>query len=70
MLILHEEFKYRKRHRFWPFVTVTDMADFKIGWIFTLWPFFMIIKVKVSKIMDAPKYVTIIEIFGRTYSQA
>ena len=69
MLILHEEFKYRRR-RFSPIVSITDVAYYEVGWIFTLRPFFMIIKVKISKVMDAPKYVTIIEICGRTYSRA
>ena len=69
MQILHEEFKYKKR-RFSPLVTITDVADYPIGYIFTLWPFLLIIKVKVSKIMQSPKYIMIIEIFGRRFERA
>ena len=69
MLILHEGFKYKKRFRLWPVATITDIADYKIGWIFTLRPFFIIIKVKVSKIMDAPRYITVIEIFWSNISK-
>jgi hypothetical protein len=62
-----EDFRYYKR-RWSPFTTVVDVADYKVGWIFSLWPI-TIFKLKTSKIMDAPKYVTIVKVFGTEYQR-
>jgi hypothetical protein len=70
MLVLDESFKYRRRFRSWPIITILDIADYEIGWIFSMRPFLTIIKIKTSKIMQAPKYVTIIKIFGTEYRKA
>jgi hypothetical protein len=50
-----------------PTTTIIDIADYKVGWIFSLWPIITIMKVKTSKIMETPKYITIIKIFGTEY---
>ena len=65
MPIVHNSYKYKKRHSWSPITYILDIADYKIGWIFRL-PFVKIIKVKTSKIMETPKYATIIEIFNNT----
>ena len=67
MLHLDESFKFRKRFKLWPITIINDVADYKIGWIFSIKPFITIIKVKTSKIMEAPKYITVIGIFGYEY---
>jgi hypothetical protein len=67
MLTLDENFKYRRRFRLSPVITILDIADYEVGWIFSLRPFLTIIKIKTSKIMEAPKYITIIEVFGTAY---
>jgi hypothetical protein len=63
-----EDFKYTKRHQWSPITTITDVADYPVGYVFSLWPI-TIFKLKVSKIMDAPRYVTIIKIFGLEYQK-
>ena len=68
-IFLDESFKYRKRSRLSPIITILDNADYKIGWIFSMRPFVTIIKIKTSKIMETPKYVTIIRIFGTEYQK-
>jgi hypothetical protein len=50
--------------------SLLDIADYKVGWIFSMRPFITIIKVKTSKIMENPKYATIIQIFGIEYRKA
>jgi hypothetical protein len=67
-MIALEEFRYRKRHRLSPVTTIIDIADYKVGWIFSLWPI-TIFKLKTSKIMDAPKYVTFIKVFNSEYQK-
>jgi hypothetical protein len=49
-----------------------DIADYPIGWVFNIpWTkpgsIFTIVHYKSSKVMEAPKYVTVISIFGREY---
>jgi hypothetical protein len=67
MYSLPDSFRCQRRG---PFITtIIDIADYKVGYIFSLWPI-TIIKVKVSKIMDAPRYVTFIKIFGIEYQKA
>jgi hypothetical protein len=63
-----EDFRYTKRARWSPFTTIADVADYPVGYVFSLWPI-TIFKLKVSKIMDAPRYVTIIKIFGLEYQK-
>jgi hypothetical protein len=70
MFTLDRTFKFKRRYKWSPFITITDIADYKVGWIFALYPFFMIMKLKTSKIMEAPKYQTFIEIFGIAYQRA
>ena len=64
MLVIDETFKFHKRTRLSPITNILDLADYKIGWIFSVWPVLTIIKLKTSKIMQAPKYMTVISIFG------
>jgi hypothetical protein len=64
-----QNFKYRKRHIWSPIATIIDVADYKVGYIFSLKPFLVIIKIKVSKIMELPKYVTFIKIFSFEYQK-
>jgi hypothetical protein len=67
---LSDEFRYRKRYRWSPVTTVIDIAAYRVGWIFSLWPIITIMKVKTSKIMETPKYLTIIKIFETEYQRA
>jgi hypothetical protein len=69
MLVL-EDFRYKKRHKWSTITTIIDVADYEVGWTFSLRPFITIFKLKTSKIMDSPKYVTIIKIFGLEFEKA
>ena len=64
MLVIDETFKFKKRHRLSPVTEILDIADYKIGYILSIWPFITIIKLKTSKIMEAPRYTMVIKIFG------
>jgi hypothetical protein len=64
-----ENYKYEKRSKLSPITTITDIADYKVGYIFSLWPV-TIVKIKTSKIMEAPRYMTVIKIFGTEYKKA
>jgi hypothetical protein len=66
MIALDETFKYRKRHQLSPITTILDIADYKVGWIFSM-RFVKILKLKVSKIMDSPRYLIVISIFNIEY---
>ena len=66
MLVINETFKFKRRSRLWPVTDILDIADYKIGMILSL-PFITIIKLKVSKIMEREKYVTLIKICGREF---
>ena len=70
MSFFDERFKYQRRSRLSPITTILDIADYKVGWIFSMRPFVTIIKIKTSKVMETPKYVTIIKIFGTEYRKA
>jgi hypothetical protein len=63
-----EDFRFVKRHIWSPITTIIDIADYKVGWVLSIWPI-TIVKIKVSKIMEAPKYVTFIKIFGIDYQK-
>jgi hypothetical protein len=63
-MVLHESFYLRRS--FWPVKIIHDVADYKIGYMISL-PFLKIMKIKVSKIMDTPRYATFITIFGKEY---
>jgi hypothetical protein len=63
-MTLDPTYKYIK-HWFWPIITIRDMAGYQRGWIFAFW-FIKIMKLKTSKIMESPRYITIIEIFNYT----
>jgi hypothetical protein len=67
-MIALEDFRYTKRASWWPFTTIIDVADYQVGWIFSMWPI-TIFKLKTSKLMDTPKYVTIIKIFGLEFQK-
>ena len=67
MLVIDETLKFYKRTRLSPITNILDLADYKIGWIFSVWPVLTITKLKTSKIMEAPKYMTVISIFGREF---
>jgi hypothetical protein len=69
MLVIDETFKFKKRHRLSPVTDILDIADYKIGYIFSIWSFITIIKLKTSKIMEAPRYVTLIKIFNTEYQK-
>jgi hypothetical protein len=69
MYSVPDSFRFIKRHKWSPVTTIVDIADYKVGWIFSLWPIMTIMKVKTSKIMEAPKYVTVIELFGTEYAK-
>jgi hypothetical protein len=61
-LILDDSFYFRKR--WWsPITRIMDAADYQRGWLFSI-PGFKLLKIKVSKIMQSPKYITIIKIFN------
>jgi hypothetical protein len=66
MVALDPTFQFKKRHKLSPVTHILDIADFKVGWIFTV-PFVKILKIKTSKIMQKDKYLTIIKIFNREY---
>ena len=34
MPIVHDSYKYKKRHSWSPITYILDIADYKIGWIF------------------------------------
>ena len=63
-----EDFRFKKRHRWSPATTIIDAADYPVGYIFSLWPI-TIFKIKTSKIMETPKYVTFIKIFNTEYQK-
>jgi hypothetical protein len=49
-----------------------DIADYKVGWVFNIpgtnyGSVFTIVRYKISKIMDAPRYITVIGIFGKEF---
>jgi len=49
-----------------------DIADYEVGWIFNVpgtnyGSIFTIVRYKISKIMEAPRYITVIGIFGYEY---
>jgi hypothetical protein len=67
MLVIDETFKFKKRHRLSPVTDILDTAE--IGYIFSIWSFITIIKLKTSKIMEAPRYVTLIKIFNTEYQK-
>jgi hypothetical protein len=61
-----DDFHFQKGH----FVTyIIDVADYKVGYMFSV-PFLTIFKIKTSKIMESPKYMTIIKLFGTEYIKA
>jgi hypothetical protein len=66
MIALDNKFRLRKRNRLSPITSIIDVADYKVGYILTL-PFIKIIKVKISQIMDSPKYITIVSVFGMEF---
>jgi hypothetical protein len=66
MLKLPDTFKYRKRSRLSPVTTIVDIADYKVGYIFSVWPI-KIIKIKVSKIMEREDHIMVMSIFGREF---
>jgi hypothetical protein len=66
MIALDDSYRYRKRHSWSPFTAILDVADYQIGYILSL-PFLKIIKVKISKVMESPKYVTFVKLFGVEY---
>jgi hypothetical protein len=68
-MIALEDFRYVKRHIWSPVTTIIDVADYKVGYVFCVWPI-TIIKIKTSKIMDTPRSVTLIKIFGMEYRKA
>jgi hypothetical protein len=68
-MIALQDFRYKKRHPWSPIATITDIADYQVGYVFSLWPV-TIIKVKTSKIMEAPKYVIFIKISSFEYQKA
>jgi hypothetical protein len=68
-MIALQDFHYRKRHQWSPITTILDVADYKVGYIFSMWPI-TVFKLKVSKLMDSPKYVTVIKIFGLEFEKA
>jgi hypothetical protein len=63
-MIALQDFRYEKRHMWSPITTIIDVADYQVGYILSLGQFITIFKLKTSKIMQSPKYVTIIKIFG------
>ena len=70
MFELDETFRFRKRSKLSPITTIIDIADYEVGWIFSMRPFLTIIKIKTSKIMQAPKYATFIRVFGMEFQKA
>jgi hypothetical protein len=66
MMALDNSFKYRKRHTWSPVIAILDIADYQVGYVLSL-PFIKIVKVRTSKIMQSPKYVTVINICGIEY---
>jgi hypothetical protein len=69
MLNLDPTLKFMKRHRGSPVTTILDIADYKRGYVFSI-PFLTIMKIKTSTIMESPKYMTLIKIFGTEYVKA
>lgn len=61
-----DDFHFQKRF----LVTwILDVGDYRVGYIFSM-PFFKILKIKTSKIMESPKYLTIIKIFNQEFTGA
>jgi hypothetical protein len=69
MLTLDPSFRYLRRNKLSPFINIIDIADYRVGWIFSV-PCLKILKIKTSKIMESPKYVTIIKIFNLEFARA
>ena len=67
-MIALQNFRYEKRAKWSPFTTIIDVADYPVGWLFFMWPI-TIFKLKTSKIMQSPKYLTIIKIFGLEFEK-
>ena len=61
---LDKSFYYQRRGLV---VTIYDVAGYKQGWILLVGPFIAIMKIKISKLMETPKYLTIVDIFGREF---
>jgi hypothetical protein len=68
-MIALEDYKYRKRHTWSPITTIVDIGGYRVGYIFSLWPI-TVFKLKISKITQKDKYVTIIKIFGLEFEKA
>ena len=68
MLTLDPDWKYERRFRLSPFINIHDIADYKVGWLLSV-PFLKMLRLKVSKIMESPKYITIIKIFNTEYEK-
>jgi hypothetical protein len=60
-LILDDSYRFQKR--WWSPVThILDAADYRRGFLFNL-PGVKVLKIKTSKSMESPRYLTIIKIF-------
>ena len=44
-----------------------DIADYQVGYLINVFGIFKLLKLKVSKIMDAPDYIVVMSIFGREF---
>jgi hypothetical protein len=62
-LILDDSFHLKKRFWWSPTTWILDGADYPRGFLFNI-PGFKLLKIKTSKIMESPRYVTIIKIFN------
>jgi len=67
-MIALENFRYQKPFALWPVTKIIDVADYQIGYIFSFWPI-TVFKLRTSKIMESPKYTTIIKIFGLEFEK-
>jgi hypothetical protein len=62
-LVLDDSFYFMKRFNLSPVTHIMDAADYRRGWLFSI-PGFQLLKLKVSKLMESPKHITIIKIFN------
>jgi hypothetical protein len=65
-LILDDSYHFSKRFWWSPTTWILDAADYRRGYLFNI-PGFKVLKIKTSKIMESPRYVTIIKIFNREF---
>jgi hypothetical protein len=68
-LILDDSFHFQKRFWWSPTTWILDAADYPRGYLFKI-PGFALLKLKISKLMEAPKYVTVVKIFRWEFERA